>query len=448
MLLWNTFLGGPGAGDSRAVNLCRGIAVDRAGGVYVVGTSKATWGSPVRAFTAGFETIQGRVEAGGEGVDAFVARLDAGGALVWSTFLGGPGDDHGQAITVDGSGNVYVAGVSSAAWGRPVRAYTAGRDAFVAKLDAKTGALVWNTFLGRAGSGAEGNAIAVDRGGNVYVAGRSDASWGSSPARAFTAGHDAFAAKLDATSGALMWDTFLGGPGSDEGLGIAVDGSGNLYMAGSSTATWGKPARAYSAGLDAFAAKLDATSGALVWNTFLGGSGPDQAHGISVDRSGNVYIVGRSGAAWGSAPVRAYTADHDAFVARLNPANGALGWNTFLGGPGLDQGLGIAVDGSGSVYLAGSSDAPWGSPVRKYSALDDAFAAKLDASGGIVWTTFLGGAMYDFASGIAVDEGGNVYVAGWSNGTWGSNPPRAHIRGDIAFVAKLRATRGARGGKP
>src|ERR1700674_2746592 len=453
-LLWNTFLGGSG------ISVGRGIAVDGSGSVYVAGTSEAPWGSPVRAYAAD--------------TDAFVARLDATGALVWNTFLGGPGADYGQAIAVDGRGYVYVAGTSApgqaiaangsgnlavvdtrpAMWGTsPVRAYTVGRDAFVAKLDAAKGTLVWNTFLGGLGSD-EGLGIAVDGGGNVYVVGTSNATWGSGPVRAYAVGKDAFAAKLNATNGALVWNTFLGGSGSDEGFGIAVDGGGNVYVAGTSDAPWGSPARAHTAGNDAFAAKLNAASGVLVWNTFLGRSGKYSAAGIAVDRGGDVYVTGTSNATWGS-PVRAYTAGDDAFAARVDATSGALVWNTFLGGPArTDQGRGIAVDGGGNVYVAGSSDASWGSPVREYSAYDDAFAATRSAtSGALAWNTFLGGPGNDFASGIAVDGGGNVYATGLSNATWGASPVRAykgsgHFKeGGDAFAAKLAATSGARGGE-
>ncbi len=130
--------------------------------------------------------------------------------------------------------------------------------------------LTWNTFLGGSGSDI-GTAIAVDGGGNVYVAGGSDTTWGT-PVLADNAGNNAFAAKLN-SSGVLQWNTFLGGSGSDVATAIAVDGSGNMYVAGFSTATWGAPVRAYSTGYDAFAAKLNSTSGVLQWNTFLGGSG-------------------------------------------------------------------------------------------------------------------------------------------------------------------------------
>lgn len=448
-LVWNTFLGGP------ETHVGGGIAVDGRGNVYVVGTSAAPWGHPVRPYTAG--------------MDAFVAKLDASGALVWNTFLGGPGGDYGKAIAVDRNGNVYVTGTSmghealavneggqlyvqqtsGATWGgRPVRAYTTGRDAFVARLDATTGALVWNTFLG--GSGAdEGHGIAVDGDRNVYVVGTSNAAWGGSPMRTHTAGKDAFAAKLDAASGVLVWNTFLGGSGSDEGWGIAVDGSGNLYVAGTSDAVWGGPVRPYVAGTDAFAARLNAASGALVWNTFLGSSGKYSSTRIAVDGSGQVAVAGTSDGTWGT-PVRAYTAGDDAFAAKLEAASGALVWNTFLGGSGrTDQGLAIAVDGSGDVYLTGSSDAAWGNPTRGFAGGDDAFAAKLNPSGALVWNTFLGGTGHAIGFGIAVDRGGSVYVSGVSSATWG-NPVRAYKasapfkEGEDAFAAKLDPASGAR----
>jgi hypothetical protein len=290
--------------------------------------------------------------------------------LTWNTFLGGSGDDFGNALAVDGSGNVYVAGYSTATWGSPVNAFTGGAfdNAFVAKLDS-SGNLIWNTFLGDDFAG--GNALAVDGSGNVYVAG----TWYNALANS---SNDVFAAKLDST-GHLIWNTFLGGSGADEGRALAVDGSGNVYVAGRSTATWGSPVRAFGGGnYDAFAAKLDST-GHLIWNTFLGSSGDDFGYGLAVDGSGNVYVAGSSTATWGS-PVRAFGGgNYDAFAVQLD-STGNLTWNTFLGGSGDDFGNALAVDGSGNVYVAGYSTATWGSPVRAFSGGDsDAFVAKLSA---------------------------------------------------------------------
>ena len=358
-LLWNTYLGGSGE------DYGTGITLDGSGNIYVVGNTHTAWScSPAPCTVRGYTS----------GVNAFAAKLDSSGDLLWNTFLGGDWD-YGKGIAVDGSGNVYVSGESHATWGCSpmsctVRGYTKLSDAFAAKLDS-SGNLLWNTFLG--GSGYDdGWGIAVDGSGNVYVTGSSSAAWSCSPAsctlRAYTSGYDSFAAKFN-SSGSLIWNAFQGGDGSDgydvavDGSGniylagdsedafvtkmdpsgnllwntfvygsgygtafrsIAVDGSGNVYVAGESTGTWGcstNPCtlRGYAGGRqDAFAAKVN-SSGKLLWNTFLGGSGWDSGWGIAVDGSGNVYVAGSSDATWGS-PVRDYSGGwQDAIVVKLPP---------------------------------------------------------------------------------------------------------------------------------
>ena len=412
-LTWNTFLGGNGA------DYGYGIAVDGSGHIYVTGFGNTAWGSPVHEYTGAW--------------DAFAVKLASGGALFWSTFLGGDGFDYGYGIAVDGSGNVYVAGYSGATWGSPVIAYTGGYDAFAAKLTS-AGALTWNSFLG--GSGDDRSyAIAVDGGGNVYLTGYSSATWGS-PVRTYSGDScDAFAAKLT-SAGMLTWNTFLGGGyGIDESHGIAVDGSGNVYLTGQSYWDWGNPVGPHNGGYDVFAAKLD-SAGSLTWNTFQGGNGLDIGEGIAVDGSGNVFVTGVSWAAWGL-PVRAFSGSQDAFVAKLDPA-GSLVWNTFLGGSHDDHGYGIAVDNSGNVHVTGFSYNTWGAPVRAYDGGYDSFAAKLDSGGSLIWNTFLGGNGSDYGTGVAVDGSGNVYLAGYSFITWGS-PVRAHTGSYDAFAAKLNS---------
>jgi hypothetical protein len=290
-LLWNTFLGS--IGDDYGY----GIALDSSGNIYVTGYSDATWGSPVNAYSGGYE--------------AYVAGMDSSGNLLWNTFLGSTSFDFGYDIALDSSGNIYVTGNSGATWGSPVNAHSGGGDAFVAGMDS-SGNLLWNTFLGSANYD-EGYGIALDSSGNIYVTGNSVATWGS-PVNAYSGNVDAFVAGMD-SSGNLIWNTFLGSTTNDYGNGIALDSSGNIYVTGKSDATWGSPVNAYSGGIDAYVASMD-SSGNLVWNTFLGSTSHDEGYGITLDSSGNIYVTGKSDATWGS-PVNSHSGGIDAFVARL-----------------------------------------------------------------------------------------------------------------------------------
>lgn len=349
-LVWHTFLGGAGA------DYGKGIALDGSGNIIVTGYSNATWGSPKQSYTAS--------------TDAFIAKIATDGSLTWSTFLGGSGTDTADSIAVDSSGNIYVGGDSEATWGSPKRSYTAGIDGFAAKFDGN-GNLSWNTFLG--GNMSDyGYGIALDGSANAYVTGISAASWGS-PKRAYTGSTDGFVAKIG-SDGTFAWNTFLGCSVADYSYGIAADSSGNTVVAGYSSATWESPKRAYTHLEDAFAARLDA-NGTLTWNTFLGGEIVDVGTGVALDGDGNVYVSGYSTATWGS-PKNAFKAIYDAFAVKL-ASDGSLTWNTFIGGDRYDYGYGIAVDGSRNPYIVGASSATWGTPVRSYSSSYDVFVASL-----------------------------------------------------------------------
>ena len=346
-------------------------------------------------------------------------KLSSSGAVQWNTFFGSSSaDDTGNGIVVDSGGNVYVTGYSNATWGFPLNAYSGGYDIFVLKLSG-SGAVQWNTFFGSSSADDTGNGIVVDSGGNVYVTGTSNATWGF-PLNAYSGGYDIFVLKLSG-SGAVQWNTFFGSSsGYDVGNGIAVDSGGNVYVTGDSNGTWGFPLNAYSGGYDIFVLKLSG-SGAVQWNTFFGSSsGYDGGNGIAVDSSENVYVTGTSYATWGS-PLNAYSGDYDIFVLKLN-SSGTYEWNTFFGSSSdYDDGLGIAVDSSGNVYVTGDSNGTWGFPLNAYSGDYDIFVLKLSGSGAVQWNTFFGSSSgYDNGKGIAVDSSGNVYVTGYSNATWGS----------------------------
>jgi hypothetical protein len=337
-LIWNTFLGGD----------CTGLAVDAGGNVYVTGASSVTWGAPLRA------------HAGSS--DVFVAKLDGYGALVWNTFLGGADADTAPDVALDAGGSLFVTGTSDAGWGTPIRPWALPQDTFAAKLDAG-GALLWNTFVPGNTAGHR-SGVAADAGGGVYVKGTSDGTWGA-PILNFVAGTQAaYVARFDA-AGALLWNTFLGG----DGRGVAADAGGNVYAVGTSSGTWGAPIRAFVGNpQDISVAKLSG-SGALLWNTFVGGGTGDRGMDVAVDVLGDVYVVGEVGF-------------DNTSVTKLD-TNGAPLWDVFVGGWQRDAGQAVALDAYGRVYAAGTSAGPWGDPVRPFTGdLEDVFVAALipDAS--------------------------------------------------------------------
>jgi hypothetical protein len=400
--VWNTFLGQAGRDWAFA------IAVDGNRNAYVTGLSAATWGSPVSPFVGGY--------------DVFVAKLGPNGSLLWNTFLGGSEDDVGYGIAVDTNGNVYVNGFSETTWGSPVRPYSASKDGFVAKLSTD-GSLLWNTFLGGTGEDRGQGKIVLDSAANCYVTGWGNATWGS-PVAAYGGGWDGYAAKLD-TDGALQWNTFVGGASNEYGQGIALDTGGNVYVSGYNYEVGGVQ--------DAFAAKLNA-SGALQWNTSFGGPGWDMASDIVVDAGGNSYVVGRSPASWGS-PVNPFSGGNDILVVKLD-TDGALLWNTFLGGAGSDIGSGIALGANGTVYITGESYTTWGWPASPFAGNADGFLARLDTNGALQFNTFLGGTGTEGGYGVALDTNGDCYVVGWGDATWGA-PIRPYVGDWDCFVAKI-----------
>ena len=396
VLIWNTFLGGTD-GDSG-----EDIAVDLDGNIYVVGTSNATWGSPARPFYGG--------------QDAFVAKMDANGNLMWNTFLGALSIDRGQGIALDANGGVYVIGHSYTSWGSPVLPFNGfGYDAFVAKLDGD-GNLQWNTFLG-SGQHDEGYAIAVDASGDLFITGYSSLAWGS-PVSPPLIGQNMFIAKLNG-NGNLLWNNFFGG-GTSTSERIAVDGQGNTYITGESMSTWGAPIRSYSSPYyDAFVAKFD-RDGNFLWNTFLGQQGYDYGTGIACDTNGNIYATGSSAGSWGSPVRAKTLSGFDAFVVALDGSgniewNTFLGANGVE-----DRGEDIALDTVGNVFVTGYSFASWGSPIMPFSGQGDIFSAKLSGSGNLQWNAFLGGQGDEFGYAIAVDQQGNLYTTGLGRATWGS----------------------------
>ncbi|MFC1879140.1 SBBP repeat-containing protein [Chloroflexota bacterium] len=233
----------------------------------------------------------------------------------------------------------------------------------------------------------------------------------------------------------LAWNTFMGADSQDDSApGLAVDNWGNILVAGDSMATWGSPVRPFTDDIDAFVAKFD-PNGVRLWNTFLGCASTDRGLAVAAGSGGAVYVTGYSEGSWGN-PVNPYT-NADIFIAKLD-SNGNLLWNTFVGGSGgFDMAVSIVLDGMDNIYIAGTASTNWGTPRNPYSGgFSDGFAAKVSSSGVLQWHIFLGSPETDEAQEIVLDGGGNLYILGYSNCPWGS--PLIGWQGSWdAFLVKL-----------
>ena len=355
--------------------------------------------------------------------------------LRYSTYLGGKGNDYGDGIALDSSGNAYITGDTNSTNFPTKNAYQAanagGRDAFVTKLSPAGNELVYSTYLG--GSGVDNsNGIVMDSSGNAYVSGWTNST--NFPTKnayqAANAGKDdAFVAKLSPAGNKLVYSTYLGGSGDDLGWGIAIDSSGNAYVSGWTNSTNFPTKNAYQAAkagdFDAFVTKLSPAGNKLVYSTYLGGSGDEEGYGIALDSSGNAYVAGETGSI--NFPIKnAYQAANagcsDVFVTKLSPAGNKLVYSTYLGGSICENDNGIAVDSSGNAYVTGetpSANFPTKNPYQDtFAGYFDVFVTKLSPVGNkLVYSTYLGGSGPDWGTGIAIDHGGNAYITGWTNST-------------------------------
>lgn len=388
-LYYSTYLGGSDSDEAA------GIAINSAGNAFVTGNTSSydfPTQNPIQASLGTGATCGGTVPPQPVCQDIFVTELSASGsALIYSTYLGGSGTESSGGIALDSAGNAYVAGTTDSATtstttgfptcpgtasicastGTPLQATNAGnQDGFVAKLNASGSALVYSTYLG--GSYGDGiGGIAVDGAGSAYVTGSTSSTDfpTRNPFQAANAGYqDAFIAKLNPAGTSLVYSTYLGGGGNEHTTGIAVDGSGNAYVAGQTESYNFPTARPIQASnrsaLDtAFVSELNAAGSALVYSTYLGGSvtstgqgNSDGAIGIAVDPPGDAYVTGYTNAT--DFPVKnalqsTIDANQVAFVTEFAPLGTSLVFSTYLGGGNDTEARGIAVSSVGQVYVTG-----------------------------------------------------------------------------------------------
>ncbi|MFH0809002.1 MAG: SBBP repeat-containing protein [Pseudomonadota bacterium] len=447
-LSYSTYLGGSGDDGGGS------IAVDAAGCAYVMGSTSSN----------NFPT-KNPYQLNQPSGDVFVTKLSAAGdTLVYSTYLGGSSDDFACDIAVDAAGCAYVAGGTYSnnfpmknafdnAFGL-ARVWTKG---FVTKLNAAGDDLVYSTYLGGSVQNAA-TGIALDAVGCAYVTGNTvDADFPTQNAfdNSYNGASDVFVTKLNAAGDGLVYSTYLGGTSSQWSAGIVVDAGCCAYIAGT-TYNDNFPMvnsldNSFNGGMtDVFVAKLSATGNALVYSTYLGGSGfYDDCCGIAVDGGDCVYVTGYTDSV-DFPMLNAYDNSQDgawdAFVTKLSAAGDSLVYSTYLGGSSADYGNDIAVDGGGCAWITGVTwlDFPMVDAFdscHNGPGVRDGFVTKLSAMGNtLVYSTYLGGSDEDFSGAIAIDPSGCAYVVGstYSNDFPTVNPYQANRKGTSdVFVTKF-----------
>ena len=354
-IAYSTLLGG-GLNSSDGF----GIKVDSNGNILIGGY---TFAADFPTFAAFQSKLKGSP-------NVFVTSITSTGALNYSTYLGGSFSDKLQGLAVDSTGAAWVTGSTSSGdfptknAAQSTISVDGTSVTFVTKLSS-AGALQFSTFL----NSSNGNGIAVDKTDNVYVTGSATSGFATTAGAIVStlsgSSIDAFVTKYNSTGGPPVYSTMLGG-GADSGSAIAVDLTGNAYVTGLSLSssfahapTGGAQTTNNGGNGDAFVAKLKADGTALLYFTFLGGAGSDQGTAIAVDGSGDAYIAGQTssmGLAKGAAVQPALGGVTNGFAAELNPSGSAFTYITYLGGSRVDSLTGLALDSSGSVYLAGYTD--------------------------------------------------------------------------------------------
>ena len=490
ILSYSTYLGGSNIDGANAIAVAPDHTAFIAGGTF--STDFPTAGThPLQPNHGGPDDFS---------KDAFVAKLSADGQTVlYATYLGGKNQDFANGIAVDNVGDAYVVGttlspdfpvtpgsmdVECGGDGKCGASWNPGglivENGFISKLNPAGSALIYSAFIG-VYENVEALGVAVDADQNAYVTGHTSDNITPTvvitppnappPPFPITPGafqpvfgggtNDAFVMKVSATGLSILYSSYLGGSDEDSAHGIAVDALHNIYVTGltySVDLPLAGGLQASGGAGDAFVSKISA-AGSLLFQTYLGGAGLDQGNGIAVDSVGDTYVTGGSdstGLATSGVLQATMAGQGDAFVAKYStslPAPGLV-YFTYLGGSKADSGAGIAVDSSGNAYVTGSTvstDFATTSDAfqRTYGGGNaDAFITKVDAAGAtILYSSFLGGTNTESGNGIAIDSDSppGAYVAGQTCSVDFplSNPAQATPGGNCdAFASKIGVLEG------
>jgi hypothetical protein len=441
---WSTYYGGTNN------EICGDIALDAFGNIYLAGSTSSSGISTTGAYQT--------TKAGGS--DAFLVKFDQGYKFA-ATFYGGESADIGYSVASDGSGNVYLAGFTSSSTGIATSGayqdyYNGNTDAFLAKFNS-SGALLWATYFG-GGDGDNGFNLALDISGNIYLAGNTTSLSGIATSSAYQSSNsgstDAFLAKFNG-SGALQWATYFGGSSDENGNSVVTDASGNVYLAGttkssSGIATSGAYRTTIGGDYDAYIAKFN-SSGVLQWSTYFGGINYDGGNSLAVDASGNIFLTGDTYSSSAIASSGAYQTTNgggsDAYLAKFN-SSGAFKWATYFGGTGTENGNAVKTDASGNIIMIGNTNsstkiATSGAFQTTLGGKNDVFVAKFNTSGALQWSTYFGGSEADNGYSVTTDASNNIYLAGYTKSTSGIATSGAYqttnAGGNDVFISKFNS---------
>jgi hypothetical protein len=449
LIRWSTYFVGNELEGANVNSLCK-VAADTAGNVCMAYTTASS--SRVATSGAYQTTLSGKV-------DAFLAKFDQKGSLLWGTYFGS-GSMDGCEVAMDKQGNIFLAGqtkdLSGIATNGAYQTSNAGDwDAFLAKFS-PAGKLLWSTYFG--GKDFDyGLGLKLDDSGNPYLAGWTYSTTGLATTGAFQTScsiniGSGFLAKFT-TSGSLVWSTYYGATGQNEGLCVTTDHLGNVYLGGltngTGIATKGAYQTSYAGGsADAFLVQFDST-GARKWGTYFGDSGYDYALCLTSDLQNNIYMAGTTSStaniASSGAHQTVYGGDlSDAFIAKFSN-KGKLLWATYYGGASREIGADIATDSCDFVYMTGWTASNSG--IATHDALFGTFAnnrhaylSKFNDTGTLVYGTYYISNGQETPFGIALDKKKNIFISGNADGSGlaTSGAYQTNVNGTSdAFLAKF-----------
>lgn len=420
VISFSSLLGGSFGDDFFTIEAGFSIKADANGNVYVAGITPST----------DFPTQNPHQANNGGTFDAFITKFNpTGTALLYSTYFGGSDEDRIYSIALGANNEMFVSGYTFSTnfpTMTPFQASNRGsNDGFIARFT-NSGALNYSTYIG--GTGQDSCNFIANEGANIVAFAGSTGSFDFPTANAIqpnNAGNtDFFAGKLNLSTNTLIFSTYFGGLGTDAMNFSAggLDSSGNLYFAGvSNSFDFPTSLNAFqvenNGSDDAVVVKLNPSGSSVSYSTYVGGNLVDSADALAVDPSGNAYITGfaRSANFPTKNAFQPQLRDPDAFVTKLNSSGTALIFSTFLGGLNLERGSGIAADAAGNCYVTGrsnSGDFPAKRSLRPPRGLDDVFVARFNRDGALLFSTLIGGSGNDYGFGIASDNKNNAYITG------------------------------------